>query len=237
MITLAVYARLYATCLGRAFKAIGKSPWTLLLPIGLLAALLFASRILGQLGLVGGILMGLGLDALISCYLYFVSELVGGSRVSLNELKKSFGAYFWAVLNLLFVVWVGQLMMGAVLARNPHADVISAMVEFAAFVLLNAAPEVLYVRGTYGGLATSKGSIDFIHANWIEWFVPNLLLGAAFYYGVPLLLDLGVPRLAVAVLAGALLHVAMVFRGNLFVELDKSTHRQRLYRWRSSAAE
>ena len=38
------------------------------------------------------------------------------------------------------------------------------------------------------------------------------------------------------VLEGALLHLVMVFRGHLFAALDGSSHRQRMYRYRSSGA-
>jgi hypothetical protein len=234
---LLVYGRLYGACLGRSASSILRSPWTLVLPIALFAALLLAATLLGQLGMVGGLLLGLAMDALLSCYFYFVSELVAGAKVRFDELKKSFGAYFWAVINLMFVVWLAELLLRGVTARNPHADVIDAMVRFAAFVLLNATPEVLYVRGTYGGLATFRGSIEFIHANWIEWFVPNLVLGAAFYFGVPALLAGGVPLPAVAVVAGLALHLVMVFRGHLFKELDGSSHRQRMFRWRTQQSD
>ncbi len=234
MALLVVYTRLYAACFGKALSAIGQSPWTLLLPMALFAALLLATGLLGRAGILGGLLVSLAMDALLSCYLYFVSELVAGARVQLAELKKSFGAYFWAILNLMFVVWIAEFMLGAVLQRNPQAEVIYMMVRFAVFVLLNATPEVLYTRGTYGGLATIQGSISFIHANWIEWFVPNLAFGALFFFGVGWLDDVGLPTAVISILAGAALHLVMVFRGFLFRELDGSSHRQRMFRWRSA---
>jgi hypothetical protein len=233
MATIIVYARLYAACVASAARAIGRSPWTLLLPMMLFAARFIAATLLMGIPLLGGILLAFAIDALISCYFYFVSELVAGSRVQLSELKKSIGAYFWSVLNVMFVIWLVQFFLGGALRHNPQAPVIQAIVYFAAFVLLNAVPEVLYSRGTYGGLATIQGSIAFIHANWIEWFVPNLLFGAAFYFGVPWIEAMAVPWPLVAILEGALLHVIMVFRGFLFQELDKSSHRQRMYRWRN----
>ena len=40
--------------------------------------------------------------------------------------------------------------------------------------------------------------------------------------------------LTVSVIGGALLHVVMVFRGFLYVALDGSTHRQRMYKFRGA---
>ncbi len=234
MSLLAVYTKLYLDCAVRAVHGIRRSPWTLLLPIALWASVLVLAPLLGQLGIVGGFLYALALDALFSSYLYFVSEITRDAKVDLSELKKSFGAYFWAVLNLFFIIWLVELVLGLVLARNPQAGSLFFIIGLLAFVLLNAAPETIYQRGTHGGIATIQYSVGFIHRSWIEWFIPNLLFGAAFYYGVPLLLRLDVPLAVVAVLAGALLHVIMVFRGHLFYELDNSSHRQRMFRYRTA---
>jgi hypothetical protein len=233
MTVLLVYLRLYAGCLRRALAGITKSPWTLLLPMALLAVGLVASQLLGAAGLIGGLLLALLLDALVAGYLYVVGEVVSDARVRVTELQRSFGPYFWAVLNLFFLVWIVELLLSMALQRNPQALYIQLIVRFAAFVLLNATPEVIYQRHTYGGVATVQRSISFIHANWIEWFIPNLALGAAAYFGAPYLLGLGVPALLVSVVAGALLHLVMVFRGHLFAELDSSSHRQRLFKYRT----
>jgi hypothetical protein len=235
MSVLVVYARLYAACARRAVQAVGKSSWTLLLPVAVWSAMLVAEEFLSGLGLISGIVLALALSAIFSSYLYFVGELTNLARVHVVELKQSFGAYFWAVLNLGFVVWVIELLLNLALARSPNHDVVVAIVHFAEFVLLNAAPEVIYLRHSYGGLATVQRSVSFIQVNWIEWFIPNLALGAAFFYGVPALGRTGVPLIAVGVAAGALFHLAMVFRGQLFLELDSSSHRQRMFKYHSGS--
>jgi hypothetical protein len=230
MLTIRVYLGLYATCLGRAFRGLRHNTWTLLLPIALWAVLLGAGRLAVGLGIVGGILIGLLLDALFSSYLYFTGQIVAESRARLRELKASFLAYFWSVMGVAFVVWIAELLLGMALAQNPNAWLILLLARGVAFVLCNAAPEVIYQKGTYGGMATLQQSIRFIHENWIEWFIPNLVLSAAYFYLVSGLLTLGAPFWGVALLAGALLHLLMVFRGHLFRELDTSSHRQRMFK-------
>jgi len=235
MSVLVVYGRLYAACIGRAARSIRKSPWTLLLPAVYLAAIVLAGRLLGGLGLLAGILSTLAVSALFASYLYFVGELAADARVHVAEVGRSFAPYFWATVNLGFVVWIVELLLGFALARNPQAAVLLAIVHFAEFVLLNAAAEVIYTRHTYGGLATVQRTIAFIHENWIEWFIPNLALGAAFYYGLPALAAAGVPDLVLGIVVGAVFHLAMVFRGVLFAELDSSAHRQRMFKYRSQS--
>lgn len=233
MTIFVVYARLYLACLVRAARAIKKSPWTLLLPMAVSGTMLLATTFLSGLGFLSGIATTLAFSALFSSYLYFVGGLVTDARVRLAELSRSFGPYFWDIINLGFVVWVLELLLGFVLARNPQSAIVLAIVHFAEFVLLNVAPEVIYIRHTYGGMATVQTSIRFIHENWIEWFIPNLILGAAFYYGIPVLLQRGVPFVVIGLTAGALFHLVMVFRGCLFTELDASSHRQRMYKYRA----
>ena len=49
-------------------------------------------------------------------------------------------------------------------------------------ILLNAAPEVIYQRGSRGGLETVQRSVRFLQANWIEWGIPNLLILAVWWF-------------------------------------------------------
>jgi hypothetical protein len=237
----AIYARLYLDCARRALVSIGKSPWTLLLPMGLSVALGFAEALAAPFGVVGGIVLGLAFAAVGSCYLYFLGELVGNAKVKVAEVGKSIGAYFWSVVNVLFVYWVARMVLDLVLNHSPQAQGANLALKLVALVLLNAVPEVIYQRNTYGGLATIQRAIAFLQANWLEWGVPNvLLLGGlwlALTQGFQLLAwQLGAFGPAVASLVfGGLCHLVMVFRGHLFGELDGSSHRQRMFRYRTAA--
>jgi hypothetical protein len=220
MQVLKVYLRIYADCFRKAFAAIGRNAWTLLLPMLVSNAGTLAVGLAAQFGPLAGVLTGLATAALFSSYLYFVRELVHSARVSLRELQRSIGAYFWSILNVLFVTWLA----GWVLSRVLTGAFLEALL-IVAVVALNATPEVIYLRGTYGGLQTIGTSWQFLKAHWIPWFAVN----------VPLLAAVGLLRLYVPwpilddVIAGAALHVAMVFRGNLFRALDGSSHRQRMF--------
>ena len=103
-----------------------------------------------------------------------------------------------------------------------------------ALIVLNPAPEVIYLKGTRGGLDTIQTCIKFIQENWIEWFIPNgLILAAAFWFltrGAAFLPAWS--NLLVTLVAAMIFHLVMVFRGHLFEELDGTSHRQRMYKYR-----
>jgi hypothetical protein len=241
MTVAVIYLRLYLDCARRALASIGKSPWTLLLPMALFLAMGLAGAVAAPLGMAVGFVMGAVIAALGSCYLYFLGELVANAKVKLAEFGKSIGAYFWSVANVLFVYWIAEILLNAVLSGSPQAHGASSALSWGAVVLLNAVPEVIYRNRTYGGLATIQRAIQFLQGNWLEWGIPNVLLLGALQVvrtnGVGLLIfQLGTVGLVVwSILFGGLFHLVMVFRGHLFVELDGSSHRQRMFRYRTAA--
>ena len=237
MKVLTVYLRIYADAFRQALAGIRKNAWTVLLPIGLLYANSLASGLVLSIPYLGQFLVWIVWAAAASCYLYFVGEVVAKSRVKLDEFGRSIRAYFWSVANLFFVFWVATLVI-SLMVPPPQQPVFSRLLFLAAAILLNAAPEVIYQRGSYGGLETTQRSIRFLQDNWIEWGIPNLLLLALWYFLPPNPLGgLGsIGSVLEAVIEGAFVHVVMVFRGHLFAALDGTSHRQRMYRYRSSGA-
>ena len=233
MKVLAVYSRLYAECWAKAFAGLKRNAWTLVLPMGLVPALYLVASLVAPLGFVGGILYMLAEAALVSCYLYFVGEVVAHSNVSIAELRKSLGVYLWSVVGLRFVLFIARFALSMVLANNPNAEVIWSALTLVALILLNPAPEVIYARGTRSGVDTVQRCLRFIQDNWIEWFVPNLLiLAAGWALATRVLPRLGALGLLALAFFGAAVHVVMIFRGHLFLALDGSSHRQRMFRYR-----
>jgi hypothetical protein len=234
MNTLAVYARLYADCLSQAARALRKNAWTLLLPAGLYIAWGLLASLLAPLGILAGIALGLILSGLASCYLYFLGELVSHASVSINEVGRSLRTYFWSVANVFFVVWVATTLLGYLLRGNPNALVAILGLKLVALVLLSAAPEVIYQKGTYGGLATIERSVAFVHSHWIEWLLPTAAILALLYWILQLSLFGTLGFLITALATGAVMHFGMLFRGFLFQALDGTTHRQRMFKYRGS---
>jgi hypothetical protein len=236
MKVITLYLKIYGESFAAALGGLRKNLWTVLLPFGLLALMMLAFTLLGPLGFVGGIIATLALDALLSCYLYFVGEVVANTKVSLNEFRRSIGAYFWSIVNVNFVLFIARLLLETALAGNPKGPVIFEALWWAAVVALNATPEVMYQRGTYGGIETFRRSFQFLQENWLEWLVPNVALIIAanelFDFGRSMAGRYSVGLLGLGLLGGALIHVVMLFRGHLFKALDGTSHRQRMYRTR-----
>ena len=229
-----VYARIYGQAFINALAAIGRNLWTLVLPIGLAFAFLALGLAVSPLGIAGGFLMGLAQSAACSIYTYFVAEVVAKNRVGLGDLKTSIGAYFWTWINLFFVLWIIDLLLGPMKVTPDGQRMLKALTMME-LIVLNSAPEVIYLKRSSGGFETIQRSFAFLQENWIEWAVPNvLILGFVWLIinGTLPLSALPVPAISVPVLGGALLHVVMVYRGFLFQTLDGSTHRQRMFRFR-----
>jgi hypothetical protein len=225
MTALKVYLHVYSECFRKAFAAIAKNPWTLLLPGVVLFAREWASRLAYSLGMLAGIVVTLATAALFSSYLYFVGELVQGGRISGKDLQRSLGAFLWPVVNVFFVVWLASLALGLLAGGNPNSAAMLYALWIVALVALNAVPEVIYLRGNHGGMQTILASWEFLEAQWIPWFGANVpLLGAA-----ALIAAYVQASIVGTILLGAAVHVAMVFRGNLFLALDRSSHRQRMF--------
>src|SRR5215470_7563694 len=181
MNVLTVYLRIYADAFRQALIGIRKNAWTVLLPIGLLYANSLASGVVLRIPYLGQFLVWIVWAAAASCYLYFVGEVVAKSRVKLDEFGRSIGAYFWSVANLFFVFWIVSLVIDY-MVPGPQQGVLSKLLFYGGLILLNAAPEVIYQRGSYGGIETVQRSIRFLQENWIEWGIPNLLVVGAWYF-------------------------------------------------------
>ncbi len=230
MTSLKVYLHLYAECIRKSFTAIGKNPWTLLLPGLILFVRAWAAQLAYTLGMLGGIVVTLATAALFSSYLHFASELVQGGRVSGRDLQRSFGAYLWPVVNVFFVVWLASLAFELLLGGNRNGAALLYALWIVTLVALNTVPEVIYLRGSHGGMQTIAANWEFLKAQWIPWFAVNVpLLGAltliAWHVRAPIV---------GTTLLGAAIHVAMVFRGNLFRALDRTSHRQRMFAQRAA---
>lgn len=231
---LLVYARIYGTAFVDALVAIARNAWTLVLPVALVFAFITLAGLVAPLGIAGGFLMSLAMTAACSIYTYFLGQIVAKARVGLADLRTSIGAYFWTWMNLFFVLWIIDILLGPMKVTADGRTLLQVL-SMMELVILNAAPEIIYVKGTSGGLETIQRSFAFLQECWIEWFIPNALLLGGVYLIQSGRIPLGalpLPIVTVPVLLGALLHVAMVFRGFLFLALDGSTHRQRMYRYR-----
>jgi len=236
MKVIVVYARIYGQAFTSALAAIGKNPWTLLLPMGLAVTWMVLGMVFGAAldPFSGGLLIGLAQSAALSIYCFFLGGLVANQKVGLDQLRTGIGAYFWSWISIFFVLWIVDLVLGPLFKANPD---LATPYSLVLLIALNTVPETIYLKGTRGGIETIQRSFGFLQEHWIEWFIPNgLVLGAAFalsLFGAVFLVFGAAGAVVSGLVVGVLLHVYAVFRGFLYEALDGSTHRQRMFRARN----
>jgi len=182
------------------------------------------------LGIVGGFLASLVWAGCVGSFLYLVEMMVRTSRVTLDDFRRSAGAYLWDVVGVTFIVWVAFWLLRPALATVPQGAMLLLGLNLVAAVFFNAVPELIYL-GRCSSLDLLRESYGFIGDNWIEWFPATFALATLILVTaalpVPPLLD----WLKLALVA-LLLVYAMVVRGLLFLELQGTSRRSRAFRYR-----
>jgi hypothetical protein len=126
------------------------------------------------------------------------------------------------------------------LAPVPNGGLILSLIHLILYVILNPVPEFIY-QTRASGLELITASYNFIVENWIEWFVPTVLLTLAGYALLTIVdaLIVGLPALAqffvLSFILGLGLTYFMLFRGFLFAELNGTTRRSRMYKYKARA--
>jgi hypothetical protein len=181
------------------------------------------------LGMAGGLVLSILTSICLGSFLYLVEQIVRTNRVSWEDFRRSFGMYVWDVVGVSFALWIFWQLVMPLLQQVPQGYVIVLCIELLILVLFNAIPELIYLGHNSLPQLLSR-SYQFIVSNWIEWFPPNLLLFAALVglwaYGATTVVEQVVQIMATALF----LYFAMVVRGLLFIELDGSTRRSRIFR-------
>jgi hypothetical protein len=225
-VTLRLYRQVYARGVALATRN-----WPVLFTVLVYSALLsLGARLVAPLGLVGGLAMSLLFAACISSCLSLVETIIRTGKATLQDFRHSFTQYLSDVIGVTFVWWIFSMLLTPVLAQTPNGPLLLFCVFIAVFVFFNALPELIYL-GRFTVVQLLRESYAFISENWIEWF-PVTLFFAVAYVGLQLL-PAAVPWPVQAALDGALLYLALIVRGLLFLELHGSSRRARAFRHRA----
>ena len=227
----------------KTFKSILKN-WSILLAGFVYSAILIILwQVAHMFWILAGIVITLVQSALISNYLYLIENIIQGQKISIDEFKNGFKIYIFKIYGIMIVIWFvnygASLFLGPII--NIRIGVVSLLflIKLVAFLLLNPLPEVIYQKYYHIG-ETFRYSYDFIKENWIEWFVPNFILGLLFYTvfggGLALRMFLGgmdiqftVRGLSIYLGAQFLLAFTMIYRGLLFEILSSTSRRKRMF--------
>jgi hypothetical protein len=225
VVTFDMYRRAFARGAGLAVRN-----WPVLGTVFAYFAILAVGAYFAMfLGIAGGFVMSLLTSACLGSFLYLVEMIVRTNRVNWEDFRRSFGMYLWDVIAVSFALWIFWQVATPLLRQMPQGRLVVLCVELLILVFFNAVPELIYV-GHYPLLQLLSRSYEFIGNNWIEWFPPNLVLMAVL---VALWLPgaAGIPqRIVQSAVTALFLYFAMVVRGLLFIELDGSSRRSRIFR-------
>ncbi len=181
--------RLYQEVLEATVRSFTRC-WLITIAVVVFAALMVvAAPVAGALGMLGGFLLGAVNALLIGVTLSLIEEAVRRPRrLSFRDISAGFGQYFWDVIGVLFVLWVPVMILEWGTAGSPYGPFLSSAVFLLLFILLNPAPEVIYQVRHDSPLDVMKESYEFILENWIEWFLPLVVvlapLGFSFFVGL-----------------------------------------------------
>jgi len=170
--------QIYSEALGKTARATVRNwPVALVTPV-YFAILAVASMMLSPLGMLGGFLLRIVQAACFSSYLYLLDEVARESgRANLADFKKGFGTYLWDIIGVLFVLWIGELVVTSLLRALPYGRLILNLVGVVAALALNVIPELLY-QGRSRSAELIVDSARFAQENLLEWFLPVLSLSA-----------------------------------------------------------
>lgn len=229
---------IYGVALERSFRLL-KDNWVVIFaPLAYGVVLLVATFAIAPLGLIGGILLALTMDACMSSGLYLVENIIKTNKASLRDFWRGFGVYLWDIVMISFILWIPMMVASSVLHTVPNGPLLMFFVQLTLYIILNAVPELMY-QSHISGLELLAASYQFIVENWAEWFVPNLLITLGgfvllhalrpFTVALPFSMVIFIMSLAY----GVFLTYLMILRGLLFAELNGSNRRARVYRYKA----
>ena len=227
---------IYALALRRSWECVLRNWVVSFAPLVYGVGLSLVGSLVAPLGIVGGVLMMLATQACVSSGLYLIENMVRSGKTDFNDFLKGFTAYIWELVQISFILWIPMRVLAMVLMSTPNGGLIYFLVQMALYIILNPVPEFIYQTRS-SGLELLSSSYNFIVENWIEWFLPNILITVAGYFFLNFLgvVTFGLPgflQLFIIVFGfGLCLTYFMLFRGFLFVELHGTTRRSRTYRY------
>lgn len=231
---------IYWMAFSRSIALLTKNWGIIFAPLAYSLILSVAEALLAPFGLIGGILLTAIAAACTSSGLHLLDNITRGGKVALRDFATGFTVYIWEILTIGFILWIPMTLLSRAAITTPEGPLIVLGVRIILYVVLNVIPELIY-QSRLSGVALLSASYEFIVANWIEWFLPNVLIAAVGFLlldglgSVAVYLPLFLQSFCIASIFGLFLTFLMIFRGVLFSDLSSTTRRSRIYRYRAQA--
>jgi len=241
---------IYLECIRDASKRLITN-W-ILLPavISLYILIVISQTLFSGFGFAGGFIVGLIGIAFMTLFYSWIEDIARRSRLKLRYMVQFDTALFFSLISFAFFFWIFSFGLQS-FAQNADAAILVAIVFLLTALILNPIAETIYIH-RFDGFQSILHAARFTLENWLEWLLPLTLLLLPWLLLAPLLtlftfsqthpllsslaivrsaslLQVGIPY--VAEILGLIVVIwYTIFRGFLFLKLDSSSRRQRLYR-------
>lgn len=195
----------------------------------------------GVLSILAGLILAIISSSLISNYMYLLYNAINYNRITFQSFKEGFTQYLWKVYGIFFIAWIVRYALSIVGNLLGTAGVmVFTLLNLLVLILLNPLPETIYQK-YYSSAESIKYAFDFIKENWLNWFVPNIILFGIIYlitgrlvlnmFTTYLELNFNLEIISIIryLVGQSLFSFAMIYRGHLFDLLSTSTRRKRMY--------
>lgn len=253
--TIRATALMYAACAAAATRVFIRN-W-IIVPGSIAAFLIFSvcMQLFLPLGMAGGFVVGLVEVALLTLYYRWIADSTEGDRLRFSDLIQFDYSLFVSIISVGFVVFIAKYIISS-LILGMSLGWINALISLVIIIVLNPVAETI-MHHRFEGMTAISHAYRFVLDNWVEWFLPFVLImipwmlidrsdpllmlartdpllpgspvifaAVALGYWVPL------PGLVLAAIGVVVVNWFMIFRLNLFRDLDSSSRRQRSYRYR-----
>ncbi len=237
--------RLYIDAAKDALRAFLRSGLAFLVLLVSFPILMVVSFFCGPLGMMGGMLVSLVMDALAGTYLASLRDALSVRKsVTVAMVRGNLGANTWDIIGIQFPIWVVSFLL-----TQLTVPVASLAFTVAIFLACNPVPEMVG-RSRLGGVDLLRDAGRFMLSSGPEWFIGQLPLLIAIFilggvgaatgfgpgFGFVMVGSAAVTNIAhgpIGYVAGigvvALAHLLLLFRGALYERLSSGGRRARAW--------
>ncbi len=141
------------------------------------------SILLVGLGVAGRFLAGILKLSLMTLYYSWITATFNREKLTARSLLHFDWGIFFTLIGTSFVLWIVEHLISP-FGQVEEGRAFYACAQLGIFLLLNALPEVIVVMRLDGLVAVNE-AISFCIRNWIEWFIPLLVLFLPLLLGNP----------------------------------------------------
>lgn len=122
----------------------------------------------------GAMLAGTIQLILLGLFYHWISSAIGRKRISFAEYLEYDFQRFFELISVAFIFFLIQFPV-QLIAGAPGLGLLPFAVHFAIVIFVNPVAEVIMIKRLQSLEALSEAA-QFVRANWIEWFLPQLIL-------------------------------------------------------------